>query len=414
VSRPSPLDAELREAILLAVPSRAVPSPPPTRFVHLDEARSRFGAQVDRLGTLFTVGDPLADQAAAALASLPRAEREALVASALAEGIDACPKAPEPLRALFATLDHTPFWVDTKRAARGGRAFLATGIAGGFALAFASLVLGYCSPAGNKPLAFSGRLRENAPRRLAETSRFVQAVSLPGGMGRFADGFAIAVRVRLMHAQVRRMCLAAPGWDRGAWGTPINQVDMAGTVLLFSLIVIDGLAKLGFPLRANGSEDLLHLWRHVGVVLGVAEELLPASEREARRLWDLIASTQEGPDADARALASALIEGGVQRATTPEGRQEASRRAAIGYGLSRYLIGHEVADALGYPRPTWSVALPALSAALRAIVGAVRRVGPLEDWLASVGERRWEAVVTAGLGATPATFAIPESLAVSR
>jgi hypothetical protein len=197
----------------------------------------RFGAQVDRLGTFFTVGDPLADQAAAALAPLARAEREAMVASALAEGIDPCPKAPEPLRALVATLDHTPFWVDTKRAARGGRAFLGTGIAGGFALAFASLVLGYCSPAGNKPLAFSGRLRENAPRRLAETSRFVQAVSFPGGMDRFGDGFAIAVRVRLMHAQVRRMCLAAPRWDRGAWGTPINQVDMAGTVLLFSLIV---------------------------------------------------------------------------------------------------------------------------------------------------------------------------------
>jgi hypothetical protein len=395
-------------------PIPAAPAPPPTRFVRLDQARSRFGDQVDRLGAFFWVGDPLADQAAAALAPLPRATREALLASALGKDAGASKDSPEPIRALFASLDHVPYWLEAPRAARGGRAFLGTGLVGGFVLAFASLVLGYCSPAGNKPLALSGRLRENAPRRLAETSRFVQAVSLPGGMDRFGDGFAIAARVRLMHAQVRRMCETSPQWDRAAWGTPINQVDMAGTVLLFSLIVIDGLAKLGFPLRPGEAEDLLHLWRRVGSVLGVEDELLPTSERDARRLWELIASTQEGPDADARSLAAALIEGGVLRAKSAEERREAARRAAIGYGLSRYLVGRDVADALGYPPSTWGIALPMLSATLRTTLGAARRVPPVEAWLASVGERRWNEVVAAGLGATPATFPIPEELGAPR
>jgi hypothetical protein len=44
---------------------------------------------------------------------------------------------------------------------------LRTGFLGGIVLGFRSLVAGYCSPAGNKPLAFSGRLREAAPRRLS-------------------------------------------------------------------------------------------------------------------------------------------------------------------------------------------------------------------------------------------------------
>ena len=55
-----------------------------------------------------------------------------------------------------------------------------------------SLVLGYASPGGNKPLAFSGQLEKRAPQRLLETSRFVEATCLPGGLARFAPGFAIA------------------------------------------------------------------------------------------------------------------------------------------------------------------------------------------------------------------------------
>jgi hypothetical protein len=48
-------------------------------------------------------------------------------------------------------------------AARGGEVLLRHGFFGGIVLGFRCLVAGYCSPAGNKPLAFSGRLREAAP-----------------------------------------------------------------------------------------------------------------------------------------------------------------------------------------------------------------------------------------------------------
>ena len=86
-----------------------------------------------------------------------------------------------------------------------------------------SLVLGYASPAGNKPLMLSGRLKEQALKRLNETARFVQAVCRPGGMRPLADGWQITVKVRLIHAQVRRMILKSGKWDEGAWGAPVNQ-----------------------------------------------------------------------------------------------------------------------------------------------------------------------------------------------
>lgn len=152
----------------------------PSRYVRLDQARERYGTRVDRLGSFLMKGDPLADAAVNALAVHPAPVRQSMLDRALNEGIDAVPEGPDALRALFAQLDRVPFWVDPERLDRGGAAFLRSGLLGGMVLGAYSLVAGYCSPGGNKPLAFSGRLSQDAPRRLAETGRFVQAVSSPG------------------------------------------------------------------------------------------------------------------------------------------------------------------------------------------------------------------------------------------
>ncbi len=183
----------------------------PERYVHLEQARRQFGNRVERLGAMLGEGDPLADEAAAVLSTLPPPERQEMLRQLTAGTLP--PSAPEPLRHLSEQIHHVPFWVDDERCDRGGTAFLRTGIFGGFVLAFRSLVMGYCSPAGNKPLAFSGRLKTAAPRRLSETSHFVEAVCLPGGMRPGAPGFAAAVRVRLMHAQVRRLLEGSPRWN---------------------------------------------------------------------------------------------------------------------------------------------------------------------------------------------------------
>src|SRR5436190_2004130 len=81
------------------------------------------------------------------------------------------------------------------------------GLLGGLVLGARSLIYGYASPAGNKPLVLSGRLREAAAPRLHETSKFVSAIVRPGGLRPGGEGWRISVRVRLMHAQVRRMIL---------------------------------------------------------------------------------------------------------------------------------------------------------------------------------------------------------------
>jgi hypothetical protein len=384
------------------------PTQAPSRYVNLEPARARHGERVDRLGRYFNVGDPLADAASEALAALPATEREATLSRALAEGARSTD--PEALRALLAQCERVPFWVDFDRCDRGGAMFLRTGLAGGLILGSYSLTAGYLSPAGNKPLAFSGRLTEQAPRRLAETGRFVQQVSLPGGMRPRAEGWRITVRVRLMHASVRRMLLRSPRWDRAAWGLPINQADSAGTILLFSLVVLDGLDKLGFVTDAKDRADFLHLWRWVAWVIGVDDDLRFSTEDEAAAFWDLLKSTQAEPDDDSRALARALLDSPVTGARNPAERARAERMRSVGYALSRYFMGDRYADALGYPR---SRAVPAL-ALLRRFnrrAGLMWRVLPTVPFgTAEDGARYWRFVVEQGLRGVPAAFAMPDAL----
>ena len=112
----------------------------PTRFVHLEQARRRFGARVDRMGTLFGATDPLADAAVESLSGRTAAEREHLVDQALhgdPRGV------PPELRALREVLGALPFWADLERARRGGEVLLKSGFFGGIVLGFRSLVAGY-------------------------------------------------------------------------------------------------------------------------------------------------------------------------------------------------------------------------------------------------------------------------------
>ncbi len=382
----------------------------PSRYVGLVAARARFGGRVDALGPKFFEGDPLADHAVEVLGGWPHEKREALVAAFLEGGATAAPEAPEPVRALFAEVSRVPFWVDEGRLKRGAAAFLRSGVFGGLVLGTYSLILGYCSPAGNKPLVLSGRLEGDAARRLAETGRFVQAVSSPHGMVRGAPGFNITVRVRLMHAAVRRMALRSAAWKVEQWGLPINQVDMAGTILLFSLLVHDGVAKFGFPPTDVEREDLIHLWRYVAYLMGVCDELRCATVAEARTLWDLIDSTQDPPDDDSRALARALLESPIKNARTPKERLHAERSRPLAYAISRHMLGDVIADQLGYPR-AWPLYGVKVFEQLNLRAPWFLRVFPRFPFgSVEAGVGYWNDVVNTSLAGVPATFPMPEGI----
>ncbi len=382
----------------------------PSRFVNLSAARLRFGDRVDRLGHFLTKVDEPADRVVDAIESLPRGEGWRLFEQGLRGGSRAIPGAPAAMRDLLDVVAEIPAWVDWPTCDRGGEMLMRVGVLGGAVLGSQSLVLGYASPAGNKPLVLSGRLKEQALKRLNETARFVQAVCRPGGMRPFADGWQITVKVRLIHAQVRRMILRSGKWDDSAWGAPINQHDMAGTTLLFSIAIMDGLRKLGVRIDSEEGERYIHLWRWVGRVIGVDHALLPVSEQDARRLADLIAATMAPPDQDSRDLTKALFDAAWEGAVTPKQRRDAARRILFGTTLCRALVGDEMADQLHVPRNTFRYAMPMV----RRLVGGVERftraVPFAERSAIAAGSHYWDRVVEIGLQGATYEFALPSAL----
>lgn len=369
---------------------------PPTRFVNLDAAARRFGAhRIARMTHFLNAGDPLADEAVKALNPLPKAEQQALL-TAMVEGRGMLPPA---LAALESSASTAPVWVDWARVDRGGELLLRHGLLSGLALAFKSLAIGYCSPAGNKPLAFSARLTTDVSRRLGETAKFVEAVSLPRGMQRTSEGFASTLKVRLMHARVRVGLERAPIWKREAWGHPINQYDMAGTILMFSLVLIDGLRELGVHVSREEEADVLHLWRYVGHVMGVEHELLAASREEADVIWQLIEATQAPPDEDSRRLTQALLD-------SPRERGAPAPYIAFVTALCRHFLGAQLADALHLPKTAWTIAPPLVRAFIRPLEAAIRTLPGGRGAALKVGMLYWKRTTEVGQGHLT-TFPLP-------
>lgn len=380
----------------------------PRRLHRVEATREVFGDLAERLVPYLDRKDPPADAAVAALSGADRASRERAIEAALAGAVEGVPDA---LRELVATANVVPPWVDAERMRRAHEVFLRPGLLGGLVLGLRSLVYGYAAPAGNKPLAFSGRLKEQAERRLAETGKFITAVTAVDGLKPGALGWKLVLRVRLMHAGVRRLVLASGRWSHDAYAEPINQHDMLATILLFSNVFIDGIRRFGVHVTADEADDYQHLFRWVGELIGVEPELLPATYAEATRLSRFIHLTQGPPDDDSRELVNALLDGPLRQAKNARERRQAERHVAVARGLCRSLIGDELADSLHLPRDHhrhWALGIRSTLHLLELTRRGSPRVNALVQLL---GRYYWDFTVSRGLAGAPARYDLPERLA---
>jgi len=230
--------------------------------------------------------------------------------------------------------ERIPSWVDFDQIQRGIDVFLSFSIVAGLSLYYLSLVPGfsipkialvlqqtqYLSPPSSKEkiqerLMDTGgfiasvmksssphneeQMKDDSRKKTGvEPSSFLSASSLrPGG-----EGWTAALQVRTLHAKVRRMLLRRSilptkskmkvavkkesddqnkskhhqqqqGWDIHNFGVPINQEDLAATLLAFSVNVLSGIEFIaGRPLSQKQQLDYLALWRYLGWLLGVHSE----------------------------------------------------------------------------------------------------------------------------------------------
>ncbi|MBX2811867.1 MAG: DUF2236 domain-containing protein [Myxococcales bacterium] len=380
----------------------------PDRVVRRDEARTRFGTLIDRVAPSLLRQDPLADAAIAALSHSPT--HPGGLDQTIEEAFNANANIAGPVIELIQAAEDLPAWVDFERVEKAGQLLFRSGLVGGLVLGARSLMAGYASPAGNKPLVLSGHFRSKVRHRLAETAKFVSAVASPGGMLPGADGFRITLKVRLIHAQVRALIKQHYPWPTQRWGAPINQHDMMATVLLFAHAWLDGVEALGIHISSEEAENYVHLWRYVGHVLGVEHDLLPATRSEGDRLLQLIMITEGDPDNDARSLVRAFLEHPLALAQSNAEHRMITLRMQAYKGIVRGLLGEKLADQLGIPNDMWKYSFHTVRKITRNTERLRRHLPGGERLAVQAGQQHWQHIVEFGLNGLPADFALPKVL----
>ena len=158
--------------------------------------------------------------------------------------------------------------------------------------------------------------------------------------------------MRLLHASIRYYIANKPAWKSKwdpTWGLPINQEDMAGTLMDFSAGVMRGLKRSKIRLAPEEAEAYLHCWKVVGHIMGICSELLPENVQEADELAYMIIERQLGESDSGKVLIDDLM----------HFMQRFMPRVLHGFPATatRYLSTDRIADVIEVAPLDWTLAL---------------------------------------------------------
>ena len=341
------------------------------RVVDLDRVKQRFDPQLTQsIVNHMTLGDELAYGAWLALRPL-KIRGQKMLAQVLDEGIDSVENPPEALVRLFEHVDTVPEWVDWDQLQRGAVAIWRAGRFVPICLGYSSIGYGFSSYGGTKALNFTRLLieEERAGQRMAETLRWVAAVTTPEGMRRDGHGFKYSVRVRLVHCAVRFGVSRSPQWQWNEWGLPITNTDLFFTTSkVFCANLVDALEKLGIHYTGQDKEDIFALWRYIAYVMGVPDELNHVDMADSVYKNAIIHAVERAPDEACRILLHSLIgystkySDGYQPLplwliTNMTQRQ----KVVMSYGLLRHLTSDEFCESMRIPDTKFKHVVKALS-----------------------------------------------------
>ncbi len=232
---------------------------------------------------------------------------------------------PPVVREYFAT-SAAGVELDPEIIRRGEQVFLKHGNLVLVILLCASLPECYVLARGVRVLYLTKDLGEHTFRRLLETCQMVLAVMSPGGLSPSGGGVRAAQKVRLMHAAIRHLVLSPapePGsnghptslaealqqttWDLEGRGLPVNQEDMAYTLLTFGYVIPRGLEALGVELLPEEREAFFLCWNHVGRLMGIREDLLAPNYQQGAWLFERIKALEGAPSVEGQYLMGKLM-----------------------------------------------------------------------------------------------------------
>lgn len=254
---------------------------------------------------------------------------------------------PAELKEYFQQTSRLPGWADPALLALGQEFYIRNGIWISLLLSYKSLPECYACAKGAEVLFHTGRLNEHHgelntySRRIAETAQFVLYVMSPGALSSGGRGLRAVQKVRLIHAVIRYY-LKKQNWDISKFDEPINQEDMAGTLMSFSALILEGLEQLHIKVGVVEREAYVHCWRVIGHMMGLNDDLIPANSADALKLGHAILDNQAEESEHGKFLMDALLVFQNKTMSPVMGKNTNTR-------MMRLMMGKKLSDWLAVP-----------------------------------------------------------------
>ena len=298
-----------------------------------------------------TIGDPELDPVMEELADLPQDDMHRFITAGIDRQAEILRNAPRALRDFFERIDDAPTWVDYEAFRPGVRAFIANAVLILAAFVAGTLIEGFATHI-SKSFFLTGRVIDRGVRRLRQNNRHQVEIFYPEGLRRENDGWKLSVRIRFVHAQVRRLLASSRDWDMDAWGPPISAANLGYAIACFSARTLVHSAALGARYGPEEREGYCAIWRYAGYLMGIPETILYTTEEEARHMFRIGFLCEPDPTDESVVMANALINSAPLIAGISKPAERKALVANLIYPISRALVGSELADQLRFPART--------------------------------------------------------------
>ena len=321
------------------------------------------------------VDDPLADAVVETLAQLDGRDSNRFMNACMDQDAEPLPETPQALREFFEALKVPPAWFDRDAVVPAHYAFHKH--LDLFIIGFIVVTLRNFNSLMSRVFFMTGQATtEHGVQVVRQNLRYLtETLMFPGALEPGAGGWKFSLRIRLVHARIRRRLRASGRWDEAAFGAPISAANMALASANFSASLIRDVERLGANLDADARSGLMQIWRYASWLIGTPEALLcDGGEAETAELSRIGHLCEPPPDRISAVITNATVQAlpVFARLTAP-----AAKRAMVehAYRVSRALLGDELADQFGFPRQRSAGVLPWMRCRYR-LQRIFRRVAP--------------------------------------
>ena len=296
------------------------------------------------------IDDPVADAVIEALAPFQHREVERFIHAGMERDTKVLAEAPRLLRNFFEELESPPAWFDQEAVLPCHHTF--HGNSDLFIAAFVAVTLRNFTSLMSKVFFMTGQVTtQQGLRRIRKNLRYlIEMLLLPCALERQGESWKLSVRIRLVHAQIRRQLRTSGQWDEAIYGAPISAANLALASANFSASMIRDVEQLGADMNTETRAGIMQIWRYASWLIGSPEELLfEGDEGKTNELSRIGHLCEPPPTQESVLISNSLIRGLPELATLTD---SAAKQAMVEhvYRVSRALLGDAVADQLRFPR----------------------------------------------------------------